>query len=194
MILINDPRDPDLINYFMFKGGFNNDEINKIEGVQKKYSLQQAVLSEQQEHAEDIRQSLIKELPSEDEECQWIFMKFAQMAAKANEEMWGFDLTGMLEDLQYAVYPAGAGFYNWHMDVAREMLAHRKISITLQLSDADEYEGGELEILVGSSPIQVPKDKGTAILFPSYFMHRVKPVTKGERRSLVLWVSGPPYR
>ena len=67
----------------------------------------------------------------------------------------------------------------------------RKISIVLQLSDPEEYEGGELEMFVSKDIQKIPKKKGAAVLFPSYCMHRVTPVTKGERRSIVLWVSGP---
>lgn len=178
----------------MFERAFSPEELKKIEAIQEKYPFEEAVLAEEQGNIDHIRQSQIKWMRSMHQECHWIFMKFAQMATQANAQMWGFDLTGMLEDLQYTVYPEGAGHYTWHMDVDRGLAAQRKISITMQLSDPSEYEGGELEIFTSSNVVQAPKTQGTAILFPSYFMHRVKPVTKGTRRSLVLWVSGPPFR
>jgi PKHD-type hydroxylase len=70
--------------------------------------------------------------------------------------------------------------------------ARRKLSLVCQLSDPSEYEGGELQINTGE--IFTPeKQKGTVILFPSYLLHRVTPVTKGTRRSLVLWIEGPAF-
>ncbi len=66
--------------------------------------------------------------------------------------------------------------------------------MVLQLSDPEEYEGGIFELFINKHVRELPKKKGMVALFPSYFMHRVTPVTKGERRSLVLWVSGPPFR
>ena len=75
----------------------------------------------------------------------------------------------------------------------------RKISISIWLNDPDEYEGGELDIEVGG-----PRDdlryhtfklpKGSIIVFPSHSWHRVRPVTSGVRKSLVVWFSGPPFR
>ena len=70
----------------------------------------------------------------------------------------------------------------------------RKLSITVQLSDATEYEGGELQFMVNQNIITAPKEKGTAIIFPSFCLHRVTPVIKGSRKSIVGWIAGPPYR
>jgi PKHD-type hydroxylase len=64
--------------------------------------------------------------------------------------------------------------------------------MSVQLSEPDEYEGGELEFLNFEQPI--PKDIGSLIVFPSYLVHRVNPVTRGLRRSMVSWISGPPFR
>ena len=74
-------------------------------------------------------------------------------------------------------------------------LSTRKVSITVQLSGSDEYEGGELEYWKGGQDIQkAPRGKGVVFIFPSYMMHRVTPVTKGVRRSFVLWVGGGHYK
>ena len=66
-------------------------------------------------------------------------------------------------------------------------------SIVVQLTDPSEYEGGDLEILTTENPFWAAKEKGSCILFPSFCLHKVHPVTKGLRNSLVLWVSGPPF-
>jgi PKHD-type hydroxylase len=70
----------------------------------------------------------------------------------------------------------------------------RKLSLSLLLND--DFEGGEFHINQGNEkqPIIVPTKKGRAILFPSFMIHRVTPVTKGIRRSLVVWVLGPKFQ
>ena len=64
----------------------------------------------------------------------------------------------------------------------------------MQLSSPDEYEGGDLEINIGSTPLKVKKQKGHIAIFPSFLLHRVSPVTKGLRKSLVWWVGGSQFR
>ena len=114
---------------------------------------------------------------------------------EANDTLWDFDITMMREEAQYTEYYEGGGHYGWHMDTGSGILSQRKISITVQLSDPEEYEGGDLELWFGGDePIQAPKGKGIGVIFPSYMMHRVTPVTKGTRKSLVLWVGGSHYR
>ena len=65
----------------------------------------------------------------------------------------------------------------------------RKLSISVQLSRSEDYEGGELQFKVGSDEIVATQDPGSVIIFPSYIRHRVTPVTSGVRHSLVQWVS-----
>jgi PKHD-type hydroxylase len=80
------------------------------------------------------------------------------------------------------------------MDIGHGSGSLRKISVVIQLSDPTEYEGGELQVMNGEEPYRVcNKEKGSLIMFPSFLLHRVTPVTKGCRRSLVLWISGPPF-
>lgn len=66
--------------------------------------------------------------------------------------------------------------------------------MTIQLSDTDAYEGGDLQFMINNKIENTPREKGTIIIFPSFIMHRVTPITKGTRHSIVGWVSGPPYR
>ena len=78
----------------------------------------------------------------------------------------------------------------------------RKLTVVVQLDDGGDYVGGDLEVLrFGSdapSAIEVPaeamRQRGTAIVFPSYVLHRVTPVTAGQRRTLVGWLVGPRFR
>ena len=99
----------------------------------------------------------------------------------------------MAEKIQYAEYhDADQGFYDWHIDVTPTK-SRRKLSIVVQLSDPSEYDGGELQIQTGLlEPVTIGKTKGLAVVFPTYLLHRVTPVTRGVRRSLVCWIDGPP--
>ncbi len=80
--------------------------------------------------------------------------------------------------------------YGWHMDVGPDGdTATRKISVTVQLSDPDTYEGGNLELMPGDVAI-MRRVQGGAVLFPSFLLHRVTPMEKGTRYSLVAWFVG----
>ncbi len=117
--------------------------------------------------------------------------KFIQ---KANENHFGFGDIRITENAQFTEYPEG-GFYDWHMD-CDTIMAHeppvRKISMTLLLNDPSEFEGGHLE-LGGPGKFGELK-QGHAICFASFINHRVQPVKRGLRQSLVVWFGGKPFR
>ena len=117
-----------------------------------------------------------------------------------NTNYFDFDTVQLSEQAQYAEYSKG-GFYNWHMDSNTEMTAMptvRKISMTLLLNDSKDYEGGDLEIFCGET-LDSEKNKfklkqGYAVFFASFLLHRVIPIIKGNRKSLVMWFGGSPLR
>ena len=128
----------------------------------------------------------------------WIFERLNGVLTKANNEYYGFDLNGY-ESFQYTTYnESQRGHYDWHMDseIGHDCnnLGIRKLSLTLQLND--EFEGGEFQINSGkeSTAECLPSKKGRCLIFPSFMIHRVAPVTKGVRRSLVIWVIGPKFK
>jgi len=111
-----------------------------------------------------------------------------------NGNHFGFDGMTITEMAQYTEYPEG-GFYDWHVDNDVNMQNEppvRKISMTLLLSPESEFEGGDLE-LVKEGKIAKLK-QGQAIFFASFIRHRVKPVTRGRRQSLVMWFGGTPFK
>jgi PKHD-type hydroxylase len=118
------------------------------------------------------------------------------MAYEANQNLYHFDLHSMPEQIQYTeYYDHEKGHYDWHMDTGHGNLSQRKISVTVQLSDGDEYEGGDLQLWPGGTyPLVAPRGKGNVVIFPSFLMHRVTPVTRGTRKSFVLWLGGGHYR
>ena len=113
---------------------------------------------------------------------------------KANGNHFGFDGMKLTEVAQFTHYLEG-GFYDWHMDNdvhGKHQQPVRKISMTLLLSDPATFEGGELEFMSKGKTAKL--QQGQAIFFASWLQHRVKPVTKGERKSLVMWFGGPSFK
>lgn len=128
-------------------------------------------------------------------ESEWIYRKLEDICRYENSTKFMFELNGFYEDLQYTVYDGSDGdFYKCHRDSGQGILSIRKLSTVVLLSHPQEYEGGNLEIFIADNYLPMPKDKGSLIIFPSYEWHRVTEVTKGKRRSLVSWISGPPMR
>ena len=117
--------------------------------------------------------------------------KFIQ---KANENHFGFGDIQVTENAQFTEYPEG-GFYDWHMDCDVNMSHEppvRKISMTLLLNDPSEFEGGDLELMAPGKFAELKQ--GHAIIFASFLNHRVNPVKRGVRQSLVVWFGGKPFR
>ncbi len=122
-------------------------------------------------------------------ETEWIYQRLFAVAKDANSHNWRFELARS-ECLQFARYGA-AQHYNWHMDLAsRGPTSLRKLSLTVQLSAPEDYEGGDLEFKLDQEVTKAPRDQGVVTLFPSYVLHRVAPVTAGVRYSLVHWLRG----
>lgn len=118
----------------------------------------------------------------------------SRLVAAANET-YGFDLSGIGEPAQLTEYVAPSTGYGWHVDLtATSTELTRKLSLTVQLSSPEDYDGGLLELRDGDEVVSGPRDAGTIVAFPSWVIHRVTPVTRGVRRSLVVWVGGPRFR
>lgn len=142
---------------------------------------------------ESLRQSKVSWL-NQNTRTSWLYDRMAFISRQLNGQFFDFDLYGFVEDFQYTVYEAGGDHYTWHMDKGKNSAAPRKLSLVLQLSDPSEYDGGDLEIFVGTNPVTLEKKRGIIHAFPSFVMHRVTPVTRGIRRTLVIWISGPKFK
>ena len=113
---------------------------------------------------------------------------------KTNRNHFGFGDIQIREPAQITEYIKG-GFYNWHTDTRVDMDSEppvRKLSMTLLLNDPSEFEGGELQI-AGVKNTKLMK-QGHATIFASFLQHTVTPVTRGVRRSLVMWFGGEPFK
>lgn len=129
------------------------------------------------------------------EEIHWLFKGIHEEITFVNSNYFHYDLLST-ESLQYTVYNENSSWYGQHNDVFPLAALHRKISFTVQLSDDDEYEGGDLLIYPHSfkRPHRAQRKKGSITIFQSNLIHEVTPVTKGVRKSLVGWFSGPPLK
>jgi len=103
-----------------------------------------------------------------------------------------FELSGY-EPLQLIKYGLD-DHYTWHTDWAPVNNKKRKLSITIQLSDTSDYQGGDVMILDGPEPRVIPREIGSATVFPSWAAHCVQPITSGERWALVEWATGKPFK
>jgi PKHD-type hydroxylase len=133
--------------------------------------------------------------PKYDKKTTWIYERMQEISLQLNRDHYGFDLKGA-QNLQYAVYDDEYdGFYTAHTDIAvHDKTNIRKLSISVPLSDPTEYEGGAFLLNPGRNEcIAMPQPAGEAICFTSWQPHMITPVTKGTRRSLVMWCYGPRF-
>lgn len=130
-------------------------------------------------------------------EINWLFERTAEVINNLNSQFFKFDLWGFRESFQFTKYKSPGGKFTAHTDRGINFQSVRKLSITIQLSDPKKYTGGKLKIIQGyekDAQLYPPNEQGTLIAFPSFVLHEVTPVTKGERYSLVNWIAGPNFR
>ena len=175
---------------YIFEEAFNDEELEWINNLQELYPFQEATIMGDNSN---IRKSEIKWLHN-NERSFWVYEKICRLAMEANSRIWKFNLHSVIDAIQYTVYYEGGGHYDWHVDIGPSSISDRKISCSVQLSNPDKYEGGDLEIWSGGEFKTIERKQGSAIFFPSFLMHRVTPVTKGTRKSLVLWMGGDSYK
>ena len=121
----------------------------------------------------------------------WVFERIEALAEYYAQKN-GIDVTRLCDSMQFVTYEVG-GHFDWHMDVGSGEAHQRKITVCVQLTDANTYEGGELEF-VGEQPHLARRAIGSATAFQSLLGHRLARVSKGTRQALVAWMLGPPFR
>ena len=170
-------------------GGFGNKEFNKeeVKNLQRKRKSDLVWLNDT-----------------------WIYKELHPYVHEANRNAgWNFDWDRS-ESCQFTIYKEGQ-YYDWHQDSwdtpykkeGPENGLIRKLSVTVSLTDPKKYQGGELEFDLRNQDPERARNtklcteilpKGSIVVFPSFVWHRVKPITKGVRYSLVIWNLGKPYR
>jgi len=198
----NFTKPQNLFDYYHFNNTLSDSMISNIFEIISNLNFAQGNLAEETQDV-DHRTSQVKWIKTSKETSD-LFLFLANLINHANNEYFNFDIINSPEAVQYTEYNGlDKGKYDWHVDSSSSpddsyIPIYRKLSLTIQLSDPSEYEGGDLEINIPdpekNNIIKCPKEKGKIIIFPSYMWHRVTPVTKGVRKSLVWWVGGSPFR
>jgi len=177
-----------LCTYAYWEKAFTSEECEKIIKIAKNKGLIKGTTQDKT----DVRSSKITWLYPDDN-LDWVYRRITDIVLNLNDRFFQFDLHGLNEGLQFTNYKAPSDKYGKHMDRSLDSLI-RKLSLSIQLTDPNEYEGGELFLYEEEKGKEMKKEQGTLVLFPSYILHEVKPVTKGERNSLVAWVTGKQFK
>ena len=125
------------------------------------------------------------------EKWKWAYDRIHHNISRINRMTWKFDLR-QPETIQFSRYDDyDKGHYDWHFDSTGSQQIERKLSFSIQLSDPRYYDGGALTLWPDN---EMTRQRGCAIIFPSFQPHKVGPVESNTRYSLVGWVLGPPFR
>lgn len=192
------PRDIQVKTYDVvtWQDAFTPEECDKIIQIGLSLSVNKATVggyavTDEYQHVRESKTSWIHK----NDQTAWIFDRLCGVGNTLNGKHFGFDLWGFSELLQFTVYEGTQeSHYTWHMDCTPSSVAPRKLSLVMQLSEPDDYQGGTLEISHGAHTVSVHKKRNLVAAFPSFLQHRVTTVTQGTRYSLVAWMSGPSFR
>ena len=202
-MLYNFYKTYNFFDYFKLNKLLDSTIINEIEQNVSTLDFEKGIVSDS-ENKSLSRKSNIKWIYNNHNTLK-IFEHLSKTIITTNNQHFNFSIKGSKDPLQYVEYSSNIkGYYDWHQDDIFNFEPNiplnflRKLSLTIQLSDPNEYEGGDLEISLPQPEkniiVKVPREKGKIIIFPSYLFHRITPVTKGIRKSLVWWVGGSPFK
>ena len=192
MYMLAQPRLKETPPYVWYKDVFTSDECAKIKLLATKLgaahvggNVVDPSIRSSEVHWEEWS-------PSSD----WVYARLANLIGDIVTRWYPLNLSGFAEPLQITRYRAEAGgHYEMHRDYGPDAMSTRKLSLCCLLSAPEEFDGGEFEVLSmpGDNKVASEMVQGTVVAFPSYELHRVLPVTRGERWSAVGWVSGRPF-
>ena len=177
---------PDFINCH---SGFTDRQLDEIVSLFRKHGLQKStaigdVENKQFRVAENVTISYCQE-------NMWIYERIFELVEEANKKF-KFDLDELVEEAQFVEYKEGSHI-DWHAD-RNPITAIRKLNLSIQLSESNSYDGGDLLVNRGDKIIKMSRDRGSVALFPSFTLHKVSPVTTGIRNSLICWITGPSFK
>lgn len=198
----NNPKERELTTYswVYWDNAFTVEELNKITEYCDEFTTETSSIlgTTDLKETQKIRISNVK-FHNRNENTSWIFDRFNDVIMKLNENFYGYNLNGY-DSFQYTEYDSSKlGKYDWHMDTQlghNTLGATRKLSIVLNLTEQGvDYEGGNLNLNIGmeEEPENISFPRGRIVAFPSFMIHRVTPVTRGIRKSIVIWITGPKF-
>lgn len=203
--IVNNPRErrKSFPYYVYWNGTFTDCELNDFESICDVYDRERAstIGEVSKEECEKVRKSEVCFIDRNDK-TSWIFDRFNQVITNINNEFYQFNLNGYSR-FQYTIYNSdNQGKYDWHMDTVMGPMPDdnfdetRKLSVVMLLKEpVKDFSGGEFELNTSNEeyPMVPEMNRGTIIVFPSFLIHRVKPVYLGVRKSVVIWVEGPKF-
>ena len=182
---------------------FEDDHINSILELAHQYDETDSEIIDvdgKPKYSTNVRNAKIIGL-TVDDNTSWLYKNISYLIEEINKTHYQYDIDHF-DALMIVRYEGkDKGHYVKHLDASydvNEKSAMRKLSFVMQLTDSNEYEGGDLILYPGAyherSKIVIPRKKGTIVIFPSRIAHEVTPVTNGVRHSLVTWIYGPKFR
>lgn len=176
-------------------GMLDPEQLDDLESYCDSLPLEQAQLTGKDN--DGIRRTRVawvhRNAPTED-----LYLRMEAVVLRLNADLFHFALSG-LTTIQYAVYSQEeAGYFDWHNDYGRYRgdpgQEPRKITMSLQLSRGLSYDGCDLEVRAAHPVDVAPRERGALMAFRANALHRVTPITRGVRKSLVVWAAGPEFR
>lgn len=190
MLTISKPFLTNYKNYHIFESVFTHEECEYISSLAWKWN--DALTQGAEKRVDKVRNADVFWLePKQD--LVWIWEKLKVHIEEANSHIWKFNLENFHENIQLTRYTR-KGHYDWHIDNGNFRSSYRKISCVVNLTKENKYKGGGTLIRVGNKPIELSKKQGDLNLFPSYTLHKAKPVKRGERIVMVCWTGGEPFK
>lgn len=190
-----------LSNLKVFSKAFSNENIDRLNNMiysnPDTFPFSKGMTGSQRAGNLDFYESNNRDIAyiSPSSYTRWLYDLLFPLVLEANNDLYHFDIDIVTDPIHYVIYPENGGHLEWHLDIGNYEVNHRKLALTIELSDSDSYEGGEFEIFTGGkNPVTIPKEKGDILIFPTFLLHRVKPITRGVRKCLVFWVGGKPFR
>lgn len=211
--LYNNPYERSMLTFpwVYWDGAFNEEEMDNLEEYFGSFDLERGTTigsvdpetgESKNTTNENVRKSNLIFI-NRNEQSAWIYDRLNWVLQELNNQFYGYDLNGY-DTFQYTEYEESEqGRYDFHQDMVhgsnmpKNMIQTRKLSMTMMINRPGiDFEGGDFQVNTGmeKDAQSVELVRGRIIAFPSYIVHRVAPVTKGKRKSLVVWVLGPKFR
>ena len=138
-----------------------------------------------------LREATQQNLPMN--EKGWPYTKVLELTQQANIKNFKMNVAGFFQaDNPQIVRYKNKSFYDWHLDIGNNA-PFRKLTFIVQLSDSDDYDGGNLELMNMITDGNLFRKKGQIIIFPSFVPWRITKVTKGVRNAIEAWIHGPSF-
>jgi PKHD-type hydroxylase len=185
------PFEADKVHHYAYADNvLTKKECEDLVFFAKSMDPEEAFIGKDKKLNYEIRKNKVRWLTPH-KEVQDVYRKITDAIVSLNKDYFNFKLYGIYESLQFTTYGKDEKYIK-HTDRLFSSVI-RKLSFSIQLTDPEKYEGGDLVLYDANEETKMNRKQGTIIVFPSFLPHEVKPVIKGERDALVGWITGPNF-